>query len=396
MTPGGSESGSVFTVFTLFGTLFLATADNQLLIPLLPTLARELSIDTIYLGWLFSGYALAAAVSSLTLGPLTDRFGRVRFLFIGLFLLLVTGLCTYFVNSFSQLVLLRIMAGFAGGLLSTCTAGLVGDRFAYANRGRVMGIVLSSYFVALIVGIPVAGFLADRWNWRVVFLVLSILAAALLLTALLHLSKEKRKPEETSKGSYLSAYSLFLRRSETRSAVLVSFGVSGATLSFLTFISKYLDEAFGLGPLEIAWLFLLSGVAAAVSSPVAGWLSDHYTKRGIFLVFNTALALPLFLLGRVSWGIPLFSVFFFISLSVAFRQTALQTLQTELVSGLNRGAFLALRNAFSQLGISVCVWVAGSLYQGAGYQAVTTWAICLTLLSSILLYGAVREPSTSR
>ncbi|HLV00141.1 MAG TPA: MFS transporter, partial [Acidobacteriota bacterium] len=65
---------------TLFGVLFLASVDNQLLIPLLPLLSDDLSVSLQRLGWLFSIYALSAALFNLFLGPLTDRYGRVIFL----------------------------------------------------------------------------------------------------------------------------------------------------------------------------------------------------------------------------------------------------------------------------------------------------------------------------
>jgi putative MFS transporter len=160
----------------------------------------------------------------------------------------------------------------------------------------------------------------------------------------------------------------------------------------LTFISEYLDQSFGLSPLQISWLFMTAGVAAAVGSPISGWISDRFTKRKVFLAANTLLVVPLLALDRVGWGVPLIGLFFVISLCISFRQTALHTLQTELVQGGERGTFLALRNACSQLGISISVLVAGNLYSQVGYRGVTVWAALLTLFSSTILYFLIEEP----
>ena len=75
---------NIFVIAPLFGVLFLVTADNQMLIPLLPTLGREMGTSVEKLGWLFSFYALSAAFFNLLLGPLSDRFGRVVFIRLGL------------------------------------------------------------------------------------------------------------------------------------------------------------------------------------------------------------------------------------------------------------------------------------------------------------------------
>lgn len=57
----------ILLILVLFGTLFLASVDSQLLIPLLPALGEELSKSMAEMGWLFSVYALSAAISNLFL-----------------------------------------------------------------------------------------------------------------------------------------------------------------------------------------------------------------------------------------------------------------------------------------------------------------------------------------
>ncbi|MCZ6484129.1 MAG: MFS transporter [Acidobacteria bacterium] len=384
--------GSRVIIAVLFGVLFLATADNQLLIPLLPILGRELDVSMRTLGWLFSGYALAAALCSLCLGPLSDRFGRLIFLRIGLFLFSLVALLTYTVQGYSQLFWLRVSTGLMAGLLSTCTASLVGDFFPYERRGRAMGVILSSYFAALILGVPMAAWVAQTWNWRTIFLGSSLVAFLLLICSLFFLPQETLSLPRSMRF-YFGMYPRLLQHRERRAAVAVSFCVSGATLAFLTFISDYLNQSFGLRPIQIAWLFVTAGVAAAVGSLISGWISDRFTKRRVFLVANTLLIVPLLALDRLEWGIPLFGLFFIISLCIAFRQTALHTLQTELVQREQRGSFLALRNTFSQVGISVSVLVAGNLYSQMGYRGVTLWAALLTLLGSVMLYQVIEEPT---
>ncbi len=370
----------------LFGILFLATVDNSLLIPLLPMVSEDLGATIEELGWLFSGYALSAAVFNLLLGPVTDRLGRVPFLRLGLLAFAALSAAAFLSREFGQLLAVRALTGLAGGLLSTCVASLVGDLFPYHRRGRVMGAVLSAYFAALILGVPLGVQAAQRWGWRSVFVGTGVMAGLLLVWSMVAFPKETRRGRMSDLTAF-ACYSAFLRRRDTMGGLACSFMVSGATLSFMTFIS-----GLGVTPAQISLLLLVSGVAAMAGSPLSGWLSDKLTKRAVFLISNTLLALPLLLLSRLAWGLGLGALFFGASLLVASRQTSLQTVQTELVSADQRGAFIGLRNGFSQLGIAISVFAASRIFGQYGYAGVTVFAAILTVAGSAIFFATVSEP----
>ena len=399
------HSGSLLA--GLFVILFTATVDYQLLIPLLPRLSLDLATRVSTLGLLFSVYALAATASNLLLGPLSDRRGRIGFLRVGILLLAATSIATQWCQSFWQLLLVRATAGAAGGLLSVCTASLVGDWFSYRTRGRAVGILLSAHFAALVLGIPISVQIAERFHWRSGFVGVSLLAGvSLLLSYFVLPSRSKEECRRTLRGpirsphgsgaytllseSMVHSYRVFWRDAEMRGALIVSFLTSGATLAFLTYIS-----GLGLSPGQITWLFMITGLASVFGAPAAGWLSDRLSKRLVFLVGNTLLVVPLMFLASAAWGGRLFWLFFSLMLLAAARQTALQAVQTELAGEARRGAFLGLRNGFAQLGISCCVAAAAYLFEVRGFSGVVALTIGLTLAATLLFFLFVPEPGSA-
>ena len=63
------------------------------------------------------------------------------------------------------------------------------------------GVVLSSYFAALILGVPLAAWVAQVWNWRGIFLASSLLAVLLLVCTLfsfLGIGSPRAELEESS------------------------------------------------------------------------------------------------------------------------------------------------------------------------------------------------------
>jgi len=384
---------TMILILILFLALFLASVENQLLIPLLPTLSRQFHVSMEWAGWLFSSYALSAALFTFLLGPATDRYGRARFLAAGLGLLAFSSFMMSQAESFTAVFILRAVSGGAAGVSAASIAGLVGDHFSYDRRGRVMGIVLSSYFAALILGIPLSAWIAETWTWRTPFIIFSSAAVCLCLLTLFKAVRLPPQPQpKSSRPVDFGSYREILSRRGPGFALLASFLISGGTLSFMAFISGYLDFAFELGTLEISKVFFVSGVAAVVASPFSGWLCDRFSKRGVFLVANSVLVLPLAALTLAGWGWSLFGILFLISMGISFRQTALQTLQTELVETRRRGAYLSLRNCFSQLGIAVSTFISAVIYARLGYEWVTIFAAFLMLGGSITVLLFVEEP----
>src|SRR6185436_6604845 len=78
-TSAPSRAGIVIAI--LFLIFFLGSSYNQMISPLLPLIARASGIQEGEVGQVIGpAYALAAATAALLIGPLSDRFGRRRFL----------------------------------------------------------------------------------------------------------------------------------------------------------------------------------------------------------------------------------------------------------------------------------------------------------------------------
>jgi predicted MFS family arabinose efflux permease len=382
------------SIALLFGILFLATVDRQVLIPILPRIAKEQSVSLHFMGIVFSVYALFAGLTNFLLGPFTDKFRREGFLAVGLAILGFGGVLIVFGEGYWSLMISRICAGIGGGLLSLCTVALVGDWFSYKARGKVMGIVLSSYFAALILGVPLSVQIGIQWGWRANFLGIAILSLCLLGWVYCQtFRKERNIGEGFSRGPSglshsMNVYRGFLTERIKRGAVLTSVLTASATLAFFTFIS-----GMGFSPSQISSLFVVSGIASLLGAPLAGLLSDHASKRQVFLISNSFIPIPLLCISYLDWGGVLYATFFVLMLLGAARETALQTVQTELTDSQNRGAYLALRNTCSQLGISGSVFAAGYLFDWGGIFSITVLSAVLTSLASLVFWLSVPEPA---
>jgi predicted MFS family arabinose efflux permease len=379
---------------SLMGLLTLGLVDNQILSPLLPDIASSFEVGVPRVGLTVSGYALAAALAALIAGPLSDRGARRPFLLAAGVTFGVASLAAFLSPSFPVFAGARILAGASAGVISALVVASIADRVPYERRGRAMSWVAGAYFAAPILGVPLGAWLADRYGWRNLYVLFAASAWTLALVMMLWytdgLGERSLRTNSVSSGA-IKRYWGFLRERATAAGALSAFFVSGGVTGFITYLGAYLSKEFGLSTTAIGMVFLLSGGGALLGALLAGRFSDRIGKRPLALWGSVVLAAFLLAVPVLGGGLVLYVGLGGVGVAAACRVAPLQSLVTELVSRETRGAYVALRNTLSQLGIAVSVAVGGALFGIAGYGAVCILAACLSLLAALLLVW-VKEP----
>jgi len=148
-----------------------------------------------------------------------------------------------------------------------------------ANRGRVVGNVMSGLLVGIMLSRPIAGFVADQWGWRTVFAASAVVMTMLALVLWKWLPV--RRPESNQSYSELigSLWTLLRDTPLLRRRALYQAALFGAFSLFWSAVPLLLaGPNFGLSQSGIAW-FSLAGVAGALAAPLAGRLADRGFTR---------------------------------------------------------------------------------------------------------------------
>ncbi len=164
------------------------------------------------------------------------------------------------------------------------------------ERGRLVGALMSGLLCGVLLARTFAGFVADHFGWRTLYLVAAgfmLVLGVCLRRSLPHRPASLRMPYGQLMGSLLELFRTqpLLRQTSLISALsFAAFTAFWATLSFL------LEERFHLGA-SAAGLFGIVGLAGAAGAPAAGRLTD---RRGS--AYTIALALGCIALAFVIMG----------------------------------------------------------------------------------------------
>ena len=388
-----SREGSNRLIAVLFGVMFVAVADNQMISPLLPDLISAFGMGAGQAGLLVSVYAIAAAAVSFALGPLSDRTGRRKMLVAALMVFTAATLLCGLAWNYASLVAFRAVTGAAAGTLSLNITACIGDHFLYRRRGAAMGLVMSGYFAAMILGVPAGAFVAEAWSWRWAFGAFAGAGLLLWAPAMAIIPSRVLAVRGISVIDMVRGYGRFLARTGPLAVIAASFLVSASTVGFITFVGTWLRDAYGLSTDWIGLVFLFSGLGALLGSPLAGYLSDRVGKRGIVVVSGLVMAI---LLAGIPWitdRLPLvFAGFILTGIAGAFRHAPFQALVTAMATDEERGTLIALKNTVAEFGIAGGTALCGVLYVVFGYPSVGAACGIMAAAASFVILVWVGEP----
>ncbi|MGH2492733.1 MAG: MFS transporter, partial [Candidatus Limnocylindria bacterium] len=324
----------------------------------------------------------------LLAGPYSDRFGRRRFLIAGAVLMGVFTVLSAFATSFEMLFTLRAIAGIGGSLIFPNANALIGDLFAYRERGRAMSTIIGFNTMASVIGVPVAGVVAEATSWRVsvgLVGVLAILAGVALVFFL--------KPAKGN-GSVERIWQMYrgvLGNASAVAAVISSFLGSLYWFTWITYLVVFFQHTFGLSQGTASTYSLTMGLGVLIGSQVGGRIGDRIGHR--FVVASTIVVSGALLLALTNLPLPLLAAAVLnltLSAVIGARFATNSSLLTEQVPEA-RGTLLALSSATIAFAIVAGSTIGGFLVDTLGFGAIGVFCLGAALLSCIIVLAFVRE-----
>ena len=145
--------------------------DSTVLITALPTLSSKLGATTSDLQWIAAAYTLTLGGLLLPGGVLGDRYGRKRWLLVGLAIFGVSSVIASQATTATALIAMRALMGVGAALILPLSLSILPSMFTAEERPRAIGAAAAGTFLGLPLGPLVAGWLLTHYAWGSVFLI---------------------------------------------------------------------------------------------------------------------------------------------------------------------------------------------------------------------------------
>jgi MFS transporter, DHA1 family, inner membrane transport protein len=386
-------------ILLLAAVQFTHILDFVIMMPLGPQLMRAFEIDARSFGMLVSSYTFSSAIFGFMGAFFIDHYDRKKaLLFVYTGFLVGTFFCAIAPSNFT-LLSARIFAGAFGGIVNTLVFTIIGDQIPEKRRGEATGIVMASFSVASVLGVPLGLFFADRFNWHAPFF--GIVAVGGMIWFLLfskvanmreHLIVSDVQSKRVKiKSEFIKLQQVVLDSNHQR-AFALTMCLMFAAFSLIPFLSPYVVHNVGLPEAKLPLVYLCGGALTFFSSRYFGVLSDRHGKFRVFSLIALASLFPIFVvthIGQASVPVLLLITTVFMVL-ISGRFVPAMALITSSAAAGKRGSFMSINNALQHLSSGTAALVAGfmihSQADGAleGYNNVGYMALSATVLSIFL------------
>lgn len=375
---------------------FTQMIDFVVMMPLGPQLMKVFSINATQFAVAVSAYTISAAISAVIAALFIDRFERKRAL-LSLYtaFILATVACAL-APSFHALVIARVAAGACGGILGALVLAIVGDAIPYERRGSAMGIVMSAFALASILGVPAGIWIAAWCGWHATFYSIAIISTLVLIAGWARLPI--MRGHLAGGQSPVATIRALLREPAHWRVFAFTTTLTFAGFMVIPFIATFLSRNCKVSDNELGLVYLCGGLCAVITSPWIGRLSDRCGKHSVFTIVALAAMLPTLALTHLPplplTEILLVSTFFIIFGSGRFVPAT--ALISSAVAAPLRGSFMSLNTAVQSGASGAAAMIAGLIISQKDAEAPLEGYGTIGLLSCIATLAGVALIRTIR
>ncbi len=288
-----------FFIILILGALAtISPFSIDMYLPGFPAIALDLNttIDQVQLS--LTAYLVGIAAGQLLYGPLLDRFGRKRPLYVGLTVYILASIGCAFTESIHALILMRFLQALGGCAGIVSAQALVRDIFPVSKTAQAFALITLVISVSPMIAPTVGGYVTAHIGWQYVFAILATITLLILIASYFFLPKGRgADPSVSLKPKAVARNFYTVIRNPQFLVYAVTGGIaSAAPFAYIAGSPSVFMNLYGLTEQQYGWVFALLAFAMIGSTQLNHIILKKFTSEQVIrfaLFYQTFMGLLL-------------------------------------------------------------------------------------------------------
>lgn len=382
-----------FAIFTLGLLSAMGAFSIDMYLPGFPAIAKDLHTTVAHITLSITSFFIGISIGQMIYGPLLDKYGRRKPLYIGLVVYLIASVGCAFAPTADALIGIRFLQalGSCAGLVAS--RALVRDIFPVNENAKIFSLLMLVLALSPIVAPTLGGYVTSLFGWQSIFYILAGIAALTLVLVYFKLP-EGRQPDLEISLLPAPIIKGFLEVAKEPQFYTYAFAGAIASSGLYAYIAGspfVFMELYHVSDKQYGWIFAIIAMGLIVAAQVNSVLLRKFSSEQIIRVtlFCQCLAGIALVLGTWFNVLGLYSTIFLIWVFLSTQGFAFPNSSALSLAPFtkNAGTASALMGAI-QLGIGAISTALVSLFNNnTAMPMAAVMCVCAITSFIVLLIG---------
>lgn len=245
-------------------------------IGILPSIADYFHISVSKAGWLVSLFALTVAICGPTMPLLFSGINRKKVMLLVLGIFVLGNIVSLFATNFTIAIIARVIPAIFHPIYFSAAFTIAANSVDKEEAPKAVAKVLMGVSAGMVLGVPIASFLASTVSLHIAMLFFAIVNA-LTFIATLEFFPSMPVKEKLSYGKQVSV----LKKTITWLSIVTVILINSAIFGVYSYLAEYLKTVTNMSPNTISLILVIFGVANIIGNIIAGKLLTKDTIKTV-------------------------------------------------------------------------------------------------------------------
>lgn len=248
-------------------------------------IAKDLHTTVAKVSMSLSSYFIGISAGQLLYGPLLDRFGRKKPLFIGLMVYILASLGCVYVADIDTFIGLRFIQAIGSCAATVASVAMVRDLFPVKDIPKVFSLLMLVLGLSPMLAPTIGGYVTEDYGWHTVFFILMCMGIAILIASQLGLPNSY-KPDTTISLKPKPIISNFMKVLKEPQFYTYAFTGSIAFSGLFTYVAAspiVFMDIYHVDAKTYGWIFAFMSVSFIGSSQLNSLLLKRFSSEQMIL-----------------------------------------------------------------------------------------------------------------